>query len=151
MDHTSKASLFELRNHSLKLISAMSSQRRKANTPRRETLVWLSCLLWTLSLQPLPAAFSSSEQGELLSKEGQVDFTRQRTNWTPAMVGQKLQSLDRLRTMALSRAMVRLVELGRVRLDQLTTLEILPPRNEKSKGTLDLKTGAIYFFTRDRP
>src|SRR5882672_8935704 len=47
--------------------------------------------------------------------------------------------------------MTQLAELGRVRLDELTTLEILPPRNAQSKGTLDLKAGAMYYFTRDRP
>src|SRR5882672_1316137 len=47
--------------------------------------------------------------------------------------------------------MTQLAELGRVRLDELTTLEILPPRNAQSKGTLDLKAGAMYFFTREKP
>src|SRR2546428_558287 len=32
----------------------------------------------------------------------------------------------------------------------LTTLEILPPRANVGKATLDLKAGAMYFFTRER-
>ncbi len=47
--------------------------------------------------------------------------------------------------------MVRLAELGRVRVNELTTLEILPPLESSSKATIDLKQGAMYFFTRDRP
>jgi hypothetical protein len=68
-----------------------------------------------------------------------------------ASTNQLLLPQDRLRTLTNSRAMVQLVDLGRVRVDERTTLEILPPRNPKSKGTLDLKAGAMYFFTRDRP
>jgi hypothetical protein len=91
------------------------------------------------------------DQGKVLSTEGQVEYSHLKADWSTALVNQKLQAQDRVRTMALSRAMVQLAELGRVRLDELTTLEILPPLSQGSKGTLDLKSGAIYFFTRDRP
>src|SRR5439155_24510363 len=63
-------------------------------------------------------------QGELLATNGTVQFTNPRSNWIPAAVGQKLQVEDRLRTLALSRATVRLAELGRLRINELTTLEI---------------------------
>src|SRR5439155_9467973 len=56
-----------------------------------------------------------------------------------------------LRTLTNSRAMLRLAELGRLRMNELTTLEVLPPRETTSKATLDLRSGAIYFFTRDKP
>jgi tetratricopeptide (TPR) repeat protein len=107
-------------------------------------------LLGIFSSRLVPGAFAD-EQGRLLSTEGKVEFSRQKTEWSAAVVNQPLESQDRLRTLALSRAMVQLAELGRLRLDEQTTLEILPPRNPDSKGTLDLKSGAIYFFTRDRP
>lgn len=107
-------------------------------------------LLVALVFFPLQSIFAD-EQGKIVSTEGKVQFAVEKTNWTPAAAGQKLQSEDRVRTLALSRALLQLAELGRVRLDELTTLEILPPRNGKSKGTLDLKTGALYFFTRDKP
>ena len=80
-----------------------------------------------------------------------MDWARGGADWSPAEVGQKLHVQERLRTLALSRAMVQLAELGRLRLSELTTLEILPPRDVKSKGTIDLKAGAMYFFTRERP
>jgi outer membrane receptor protein involved in Fe transport/Tfp pilus assembly protein PilF len=88
----------------------------------------------------------------LISKEGDVDWSQGGSNWGAAPVGQKLHVSDRLRTLALSRAMVQLAELGRVRLSEMTTLEILPPPEKTgSRATLDLKAGAMYFFTRDRP
>jgi Tfp pilus assembly protein PilF len=36
-------------------------------------------------------------------------------------------------------------------LNELTTLEILPPKSTSNKATIDLKSGALYFFTRDKP
>src|SRR5437762_1702107 len=103
-----------------------------------------------LSASILPAALAPP-QGELLSKEGTVEFTQQLTNWSPAAIGLELNVKDRLRTLSLSRATLRLAELGRLRMNELTTLEILPPKETTSRATLDLRDGAIYFFTRDKP
>jgi len=96
-------------------------------------------------------ATSAQPQGELLAKEGTVEFSQQLTNWSPATIGLELNVQDRLRTLSLSRATLRLAELGRLRMNELTTLEILPPKETTSKATLDLRAGAIYFFTRDKP
>ena len=109
------------------------------------------CFIASLFFGQWVAGAETDEQGRVISTEGKVEFSPQGVAWTAAVSGQKLVATDRLRTLALSRAMAQLTELGRVRLDELTTLEILPPRNAKSKGTLDLKAGAMYFFTRDRP
>lgn len=109
-------------------------------------------LLWVLTLlNPGPAAAAPSREGEILGKEGTVNFAPGQGDWTNAVVGQPLNVADRLRTKALSRATIQLAELGRLRVNELTTLEILPPRTNASKATLDLKSGAIYFFTRDKP
>src|SRR5690348_4308505 len=97
------------------------------------------------------SALGSEPAGELLSREGTVQFTKIQTNWIPAEVGLKLNVADRLRTLALSRATLSLAQLGRLRVNELTTLEILPPKAATSKATLDLKAGALYFFTRDKP
>ena len=127
-------------------------QRSEPAACRPWTAVVLrACILIGIVSGPLVPGAVADEQGRVLSMEGQVEYAHQQAAWTPAVVSQKLQSQDRLRTLSLSRAMVQLAELGRVRLDELTTLEILPPRSPGSKGTLDLKSGAIYFFTRDRP
>src|SRR5258706_1341224 len=111
---------------------------------------WLACV-FILFAQGFAPAQNSADQGKLLSMEGEVQFSQQKADWASANVGQNLRPLDRVRTLALSRALVQLVGLGRLRLQEQTTLEVLPPRNTKSKGTLDLKSGAMYFFTRDRP
>jgi len=127
----------------------MSPQRYKSTRHRiLDCVVGLVC---GVILGGFGAIATAAEQGKVLSTEGKVEFARARAAWSAAIVNQSLEPQDRLRTLAKSRAMVQLVELGRVRLDELTTLEILPPRNPKSKGTLDLRAGAMYFFTRDRP
>jgi tetratricopeptide (TPR) repeat protein len=93
----------------------------------------------------------AAPQGEVLSTEGSVGFSHATAAWTPATIGQTLAVQDRVRTLTNSRAMLQLEELGRLRLNELTTLEVLPPREKSSKATLDLKAGAMYFFTRERP
>ncbi len=116
---------------------------------------FISAVFLTWILFAAPARLVGAEavaQGELLSKEGSVEFSAARkTNWTGAIVGTKLVVQDRLRTLALSRAMMQLAELGRVRVNELTTLEVLPPQKGAGKATLDLRAGALYFFTRDKP
>jgi tetratricopeptide (TPR) repeat protein len=96
-------------------------------------------------------AAAPTPQGELLEKEGSVDLSRAKVEWSSASVGQKLFVEDRLRTLADSRATLQLAELGRLRLKELTTMEVLPPLANGGKATLDLKNGAFYFFTRERP
>ena len=112
---------------------------------RRIGILWIVFILIPMRL------WSAVPQGELLTKEGKVEATGQITNWAPAEVGLKLSVFDRLRTLALSRATVRLAELGRLRVDELTTMEILPPTQSAGKGIVDLKAGAVYIFTRDKP
>lgn len=104
-----------------------------------------------LSSTLVSQAAPNQPQGQLLAKEGTVEFTQQLTNWSPASIGLELNVADRLRTLSLSRATLRLSELGRVRLNELTTVEILPPKETTSKATFDVMAGAIYFFTRDKP
>src|ERR1022692_2950219 len=102
-------------------------------------------LLVLLALAGIQLPLSGAEpaaQGEILGREGSVEFSSQTTNWTDARVGLKLVVQDRLRTLALSRATLRLAELGRLRVNELTTLEILPPKATTSKATIDLKAGA---------
>jgi Flp pilus assembly protein TadD len=102
----------------------------------------LASVLCTAAAQP---------QGELLAKEGSVEFSQQLTNWLPAAVGLQLNVQDRVRTLSLSRATLRLAELGRLRMNELTSIEVLPPKETTSRAILDLRSGAIYFFTRDKP
>jgi FecR protein len=109
------------------------------------------CVVGFGLLLPVSMPAAPAPQGEVLGTEGSVDFARANAEWSRATAGQLLIVQDRLRTLALSRATLQLAELGRLRLNELTLLEILPPRTNVGKATLDLKAGAMYFFTRDRP
>ena len=88
----------------------------------------------------------------LLTTEGKVEVARKgTTQWSPAQTNQVLQIGDRLRTGLRSRATLRWSESSVVRVDQLTSLEIQPPAGTTGKSQLDLKSGATYFFSRERP
>ena len=66
-------------------------------------------LLALCMLNPCEAELQAAvPQGKVLGTERSVDFTRSRTNWVPARVGQLLLIEDRLRNLALSRAIVQL-------------------------------------------
>jgi Flp pilus assembly protein TadD len=113
-----------------------------------------SLRIWVVATLLTAAAVrgeTAGVQGELLGKEGNVDFSRQFTNWVPAVIGQELYVQDRLRTLELSRATLQMAELGRLRMNELTTVEVLPPKETTSRATLDVLAGAIYFFTREKP
>lgn len=71
--------------------------------------------------------------------------------WMDAQIGESLDFHERLRTGSLSRAGVRLSDLSVMRLDELTTIEILPPQQASDKPGLDIKSGALFFFSREKP
>jgi Tfp pilus assembly protein PilF len=84
--------------------------------------------------------------------EGTVELLRANsTNWTSANIGAKLDVGDQLRTGRRSRATLRLSNLSVLRLGELVSYEIEPPRTTKGKPVLSLKSGSAYFFSRDRP
>lgn len=73
-----------------------------------------------------------------------------RTNWQAAGLGAVLGIGDRLRTHANSRAAIQLSDRSIVRLDENTTLEILPPR-QSEKRRFRLPGGSLFFFNREKP
>ena len=88
----------------------------------------------------------------LVEKEGKVEVARKgSTAWTAAQVNESLQPGDRLRTGSRSRAALRWSELSVVRVSELTSLEIQPPAKSTDKPQLDLRSGATYFFSREKP
>jgi tetratricopeptide (TPR) repeat protein len=88
----------------------------------------------------------------LLTKEGKVELAPKGTaQWVAAATNQVLQLGDRLRTGLRSRATLRWSDLSIVRVDQLTSMEIQPPDKAGAKPQLELKSGATYFFSRERP
>ena len=94
--------------------------------------------------QPIPAPV-------LLTKENVVDIGRRGALWQAGVAGQPLAVQDRVRTGELSRGTVRLTNLSVLRMDELTTIQILPPEQLNQSGGMDLKGGAIFFFSRDKP
>src|ERR1051326_6131619 len=64
----------------------------------------------TLLLAIVQAKAENLEQGEVLSNDGKVNWAQGTGEWSAAQAGQKLRVRDRLRTLALSRAMVQLAE-----------------------------------------
>jgi tetratricopeptide (TPR) repeat protein len=71
-------------------------------------------------------------------------------SWKPATVGQALAVHDRLRTGEDSRATVRMTDLSVLRMEELNTIEILPPSSAGDKPGLNVKEGTTYFFSREK-
>jgi Flp pilus assembly protein TadD len=104
-----------------------------------------------LLLAAFAVAAQTNSASTLIEAAGTVEFfTPAATNWQAVAVGTALHAGDKIRTRAQSRAAVQLSDRSVVRLDELTTLEILPPRNAEKKR-FGLLRGAIYFFNREKP
>ena len=88
----------------------------------------------------------------LLSIERKVEvIAKGTTQWRPGRTNEVLPTGSRLRTGLRSRATLRWSDLSVVRVNELTTIEIEAPGRPGQKPTLDLKSGASYFFSRERP
>jgi len=113
----------------------------------------LISILWGVGIVARAgAAPTNSPAAVLLSKQGTVDYARSvRAQWVTAPVGQMLEVYDRLRTLELSRAAVRLKDFSVLQVDALSTLEMRPPRNGSAEMRLELSAGALYFLHRDKP
>ena len=99
----------------------------------------------------LAAAQPTHSPSVIIEAAGQVEFYGgEKTNWQAASVGLRLQPGDRVRTRAQSRAAVQLSDRSIIRLNERTTLEILPPRRAEKKR-FGLPAGSLYFFNREKP
>jgi len=91
-------------------------------------------------------------QSQLLSVEGRVEVApKGSATWAPGVTNQLLQNGDRIRTGVRSRATIQLSDRSVLRLNELTTLEIRPPQSASASAGFELKSGASYFFNRERP
>jgi len=91
-------------------------------------------------------------QSQLLSVEGRVEVApKGSATWAPGATNQLLQNGDRIRTGVRSRATIQLSDRSVLRLNELTTLEIRPPQSASASAGFELKSGASYFFNRERP
>ncbi len=101
-------------------------------------------------------AMGQSPRGDagsrLLTVEGKVEVAAGGSGqWKPGMVSQILAAGDRVRTGARSRATIRLSNQSVLRVNELTTLEIRPSQMGGAAGSFELRSGATYFFNRERP
>ena len=136
-------------NRKLNLPFCRRQTRRSAPVPGRSVRIFIFVVL-AFSLFSV-AAQTTNSASTLIEAAGQVEFfPASATNWQAAAVGLALQPGDRVRTRAQSRAAVQLSDRSVIRLDELTTLEILPPRNAEKKR-FGLSRGALYFFNREKP
>jgi Tfp pilus assembly protein PilF len=86
------------------------------------------------------------------SVEGIVEVSEAGTvEWKPAKVNQLLKIGDRLRTGKDGRASVLLTDRSVLRVDERTILQISAPKRKTKKALLDLMSGSVYFFSREKP
>lgn len=99
------------------------------------------------------AGFTAFAQpaARLIEAAGTVELLRADEPVRRVAAGEALLAGDRLRTGPASRAAVQLTDRSLVRLDQLTTLQILPPRGPSALRRFRLELGRLFFFHRERP
>jgi len=112
---------------------------------------WLWAVL-AFGLLPLAGkAQTTSVTSFVIESAGRVEFaTPGQPNWQVATNGLALNPGDRVRTREQSRAAIQLSDRSVIRLNERTTLEILPPRNAEKKR-FGLPGGSIFFFNREKP
>lgn len=88
----------------------------------------------------------------LIERQGKVEIARKGSaDWAPAKPDDVLQVGDRIRTGLRARATLRWSELAVIRVKELTSMEIQPPAKDGAKPEMELKSGATYFFSREKP
>lgn len=92
-----------------------------------------------------------AQTAQVLEKQNVVVSAKPSATWAPAEIGQQLAVNDRVRTGELSRALLRLTDNAMLRLNELTSVTILPPGGGAKGPGLDLLGGAAYFLSRERP
>jgi hypothetical protein len=107
---------------------------------------------WALMCLCASAQPSSPPTCIVLGVEGKVEIAAKgKSEWQPAATNQTVNVGDRIRTGLRSRATLRWSDMSIVRVDALTSMEIQPPQKADSKPELDLKSGATYLFSREKP
>jgi tetratricopeptide (TPR) repeat protein len=134
---------------------ATARQRHQSATGR--TIRWLnqmaSLLTLAAGMETTRAAEAAAQEDAIVASiEGRAQFSRRGTaQWQAAANGTRLATGDLFRTMARSRATLKWSELSSLRVDELTTLEVRPPGSKTRTAEVDLKSGASYFFSREKP
>lgn len=104
-----------------------------------------------LSMVAVTGGIAPAEQATILETVNIVQSSARGTSgWTAAKTDEKLAVGDRIRTRQRSRATLRLSDLYTMRLEQFTTVEIVPGLLGTDKPRLDLGAGAAFIFSREK-
>ncbi len=88
----------------------------------------------------------------LVTVSGTVQISRNEgANWLTGRTNMVLKTGNRVRTGRRSRATIQMSDKTILRVRQLSTLVIQPPRSAQDKAEVDLRSGSGYFFSRERP
>ena len=108
--------------------------------------------MWIATLGAAAHGARTNATSRLLAIEGRVEVARAGTTaWSAGVTNQMLAHGDRVRTGARSRATIELSDRGIKRIDELTTFEIRAPQSPGGSSGFEMKSGASYFFNRERP
>jgi Tfp pilus assembly protein PilF len=108
----------------------------------------------TLVVNGQNAASESNAPNEarLLMASGAVEVAPAgASSFAAAKASQVLRPGDQVRTGKNSRATIRLSNLSVIRLYELTTMSIKLPTKAEQSSAIEVKSGATYFFNRDKP
>jgi Tfp pilus assembly protein PilF len=112
----------------------------------------LFCLAVVAAGPAVLSQTTNTPDAMLLAVSGHIDVAPTGTaNWAPGHANEPLQWGDQIRSGKSSRATVRLTGLSIIRVYELTTITVRPPRAEGEHAAIEVKSGAAYFFNRDKP
>ena len=112
----------------------------------------VAVLLGVDSLHLHAQTLGSPNDSALLTYEGSVQISRAGVaGWVAAQTNSVLHVGDRIRTGLRSRAVVRLANRSDLRIDELTTFTVRAPSASGKTARVDVQSGTIYFFSRERP
>ncbi len=102
--------------------------------------------------QPAPAGNPTNFVSQLVEAAGKIEVAPAGSDqWQAVRAGQWLRPGDRLRTLANSRAALRLSDRSVVRLNASTIVEIQPPVQGGARRRFKLWGGSLFFFNREKP
>jgi tetratricopeptide (TPR) repeat protein len=108
--------------------------------------------MWVATLGAAAQGARTNASSRLLTIEGRVEVARAGTTvWSAGVTNLLLANGDRVRTGARSRATILFSDRSTWRINELTTVEVRPPQSPGASSGVETKSGASYFFNRERP
>src|SRR4051812_15350290 len=112
--------------------------------------LWLCVFLLLQAVAAVAAesVLTNIQTGEMLIKEGEVNYQPPARSETTARPPQPLSFGDSLRTLRLARATVRFADWSELRMRELTRLQIQRRAEQPETPALRLDEGQVYFANR---